>query len=340
MLAMLRNPGFVFDALYMHAVRKRLEYGCALAAIALALAAVLFVPAFGFPKGAVLEVPADASFRETASRLKEQGIIGSELLFRALARVTSADRDTRSGRYLFEHPQGMAVVLWRLSAGDYGIPAVRVTFPEGITARDMALILGEKLPALDTDAFLRLATPYEGYLFPDTYHFYADATPEGIIERMRSRFDEVWSEVRSGAQGYYEDGAPTPLEPKERIVIMASILEKETKPGEDRNIVSGILWDRIAYGMPLQVDAVFGYIKGIDTYHPSGEDLEIDSPYNTYLHRDLPPGPIGNPGRDALESAHYPQLTRYSYYLTGNDGRMHYAETFEEHKANKERYLR
>lgn len=319
------------EALYVHLVRLRTQYLVGLGVVLAILLLVLFVPAINFPKGTIVTVPENASFRDTAVMLAEQDIIGNAFLFRMLARVTSADRDVRSGKYLFEHPTGMAVVLWRLANGDSGIPAIRVTFPEGITAREMADILETSLPAFNREAFLEAAIPYEGYLFPDTYNFYADVTPTEIVARMRARFDEVIVPLISNE--------PT-SEPLERLVIMASILEKETKVGADRNIVSGILWSRIDEGMALQVDAVFGYIKGIDTYHPSGEDLDIDSPYNTYRNRDLPPGAIGNPGEDAIVAAMTPTPSDYVYYLFGNDGEMHYAESFEEHKRNKELYLR
>lgn len=330
-MAWLAEIGFVLDALYLHVIRKRLAYGYGILCLFLAILAIFFIPASGFPQGVVFTVPPDASFRETSRRLEEYDIVGWEFMFRALARVTLSDDDVRSGRYLFSKPEGMAVVLWRLVNGDSGIPSVRVTFPEGITVREMGAVLKEKFPALDTDAFIAAALPYEGYLFPDTYDFYADVTPEEIVARMRDRFAEA-------ALPLYERSASD--ESLERIIIMASILEKETKLGSDRAVVSGILWNRIEDGMGLQVDAVFGYIKGIPTYHPSGDDLEIDSPYNTYKYRDLPPGPIGNPGADAIEAALAPAPTSYVYYLFGNDGQMHYAETFEGHKENKERYLR
>ena len=120
---------------------------------------------------------------------------------------------------------------------------------------------------------------------------------------------------------------------------MASLIEKEADTAEDRRIVSGILWNRIDADMPLQVDAVFGYILDRSGYAPTGSDLEIDSPYNTYENRGLPPGPIANPGLDALTAALHPAATEYFYYLTGRDGLMYYAETFEEHKRNRELYL-
>ena len=180
---------------------------------------------------------------------------------------------------------------------------------------------------------------YEGYLFPDTYEFSPDVSAADVVTRMRLRFKEIWTEIEqdmanaSPDQLRAEDSLP-------RIVTMASLLEKETKPGPDRALVSGILWHRVDIGMALQVDAVFGYIKSVDTYHPSGKDLDIDSPYNTYRHKDLPPGPIGNPGKDALRAALMPKESSYLYYLSDRDGAVHYAKTFEEHKANKEAYLK
>ncbi len=341
MFAVLRNPGFILDALYLHLVRKRAAYSAAaVCLVILAALSYLLVPATSFPKGAMLIVPEDATFRDTANLLEEQGIIGSGVAFRALARITLSDRSVRSGKYLFTEPQGMLLVLWRLSRGDSGIPSIRVTFPEGVTVREMADILSDRIPALDTDAFVAAASPYEGYLFPDTYEFYADSSPAEIVARMRDRYAEVWVEVLKESREGGQDGLVLVSEPQDSIVIMASILEKETKPGHDRHLVSGILWNRIEEGMGLQVDAVFGYIKGIDTYHPSGEDLEIDSPYNTYKYRDLPPGAIGNPGKDALLSAMRPAPSSFFYYLTGDDGKMYYALTFDEHKENKEKYLR
>ena len=120
---------------------------------------------------------------------------------------------------------------------------------------------------------------------------------------------------------------------------MASILEKEARKLETRKVIAGILWKRIEIGMPLQVDAVFGYIHATSTYSPTFEDLEVDSPYNTYTNRGLPPGPIGNPGLESIRAALEPTKTPYLYYLTGKDGFMYYAKTFDQHVANR-RFLR
>jgi UPF0755 protein len=244
-----------------------------------------------------------------------------------------------AGRYAFPHPEGIAVILYRLTHGITETPTIRVTFPEGSTVREMGATLEEAIPGFDSQAFVNEARTSEGYLFPDTYDFPTDVMPEEVIARMRAHFDAVYKQVEEDAT-QVSVGTTVRDDSEERIVTMASLLEKETKTGQDRRLVSGILWHRIDIGMALQVDAVFGYIKGVDTYHPSGDDLEIKSPYNTYTNIDLPPGPIGNPGKDALEAALMPEPSKYFYYLFGTDGQMHYAVTFDEHKKNKELYLK
>lgn len=125
----------------------------------------------------------------------------------------------------------------------------------------------------------------------------------------------------------------------EDIIVMASILEGEAKTREDMEIVSGILWKRIEIGMPLQVDTSFVYILGKATEDLTLSDLEVKSPYNTYLYKGLPPGPISNPGLDSIRAAVNPTTTPYLYFLTGNDGKMYYARTFDEHVKNKQKYL-
>jgi UPF0755 protein len=315
-----------------HHVHRRARAYVITGVLALAVVGFLFLlPPFGFPKGEFIVIESDASFDETASMLEEKGIIRSALLFKAVARIGQADRNIQAGRYYFEHPVGLTSVLYRLAHGISGIPTVRITFPEGYTVREMTETLSLTFPELDSGAFFAEAKPYEGYLFPDTYHLALDALPSDIVTLMRNNFE---IKIRQ-----FEEVLPLSGRSLHEIVTMASILEKEARGEEDMRIVSGILWKRADLGRALQVDAVFGYIKGVATYHPSGEDLEIDSPYNTYLYPGLPPGPIGNPGLEALAAALTPFESDYLYYLTGRDGKMYYADTFEEHKRNRELYL-
>ncbi|MEI7513041.1 MAG: endolytic transglycosylase MltG, partial [bacterium] len=124
------------------------------------------------------------------------------------------------------------------------------------------------------------------------------------------------------------------------IITMASIIEGEAMKDEDRKIIADILWRRIDIGMMLQVDTTFMYINGKASSEITKADLKINSPYNTYTHKGLPPTPISNPGIEAINSAMFPTANKYLYYLSDKDGVMHYAVTFAEHKKNKEKYLR
>lgn len=321
------------QATELHLVRQPRRYALyALAVVAVvALAVLLFLPPLYFPRGALLTIPENASFKETADLLEEKNVIRSSFTLRVLARLSGSDRSINAGRYLFETPESVITVLLRLSKGAHGLPSVRVTFPEGISVREMGAILRAQLANFDEAAWLEAAGQYEGYLFPDTYSFYKDSSLSEVIARMRENFTKRTEALRVEAQERnvsFDD-----------LVIMASLIEKEANTEEDRHIVSGILWSRIEEGVALQVDAVFPYIRENPDHIPNGDDPETESPYNTYLNRGLPPGPISNPGLEALDSALNPTETDYFYYLTGKDGNMYYAEDFEGHKRNRAQYL-
>ncbi len=233
---------------------------------------------------------------------------------------------------MFDEPQSLVWIAKRLIEGNTGISALRITFPEGESVREMGVRATAVFPGISEGDFIKTGARYEGYLFPDTYFFFPDATSSMVVNTMRKNFD---TQIVSLLPDLTLSGRTI-----SEIVIMASLIEKETRTPEERRVVSGILWDRLALGMALQVDAVFGYIKGVQTYSPTFDDLQIDSPYNTYKYRGLPPGPISNPGLDALTAAVHPTKTPYLYYLTGSDGNMYYAQTFAEHKANRAKYLK
>lgn len=270
-----------------------------------------------FPTGTVLAVESGQSISSVAEELKTLGAIRSELSFKVAVRLFGG---VQAGWYGLEKSQGAWALAWRVAHGETGLSPRAVTVPEGSTIREIEKLVSVTIPK-----------KYEGYLFPDTYNFLPGTPSELIVERMQERYEEVVAPLRERieASGHSE----------EEIIIMASILEKEARLPETRRMVAGILWKRIDIGMALQVDAVFGYIQGTDTFHPTLDDLKIDSPYNTYLHRGLPPGPINNPGLEAILAALEPTKSPYLYYLTGKDGTMHYAKTFEAHVANK-RFLR
>jgi UPF0755 protein len=313
-------------------LRKHARTLGAIFVLSVVFACYLFiVPPARFPTGQLIELPEDASVGEMAAVLKQEGAVRSAFLFKVYARVTLQDRTLASGLYLFDRPLGLMGVVHRMATNRHGIVPHRVTLTEGMTVEDMARRLEAELPGFDGAAFRELASTSEGYLFPDTYFFMPQASPEETYARLASRFDERVESVRAEIEGSGRD--------IEDLVIMASLLEREAKTLEDKRVIAGILWTRLENDMPLQVDAVFGYMRGENGYEPTAEDLETESPYNTYLNTGLPPTPIANPGLESLLAAAQPEESEYVYYLTGRDGLMRYGRTFAEHKRNRELYL-
>jgi UPF0755 protein len=324
----------ITSAIEFQASRLRLIHLSGLLAGAVILLSFWYVfldPTTHFPAGRIITIPESSSASSIAAMLEQAGLIRSPFLFEVLARLRGGEGSMHSGKYVFAKPVGLFRIEERVEDGAYGIVATRVFFQEGATARDMARILKQAFPDFDADAFLAEAIPLEGFLFPDTYLFYPDVTSHDVIVRMYANFSDKLDTLQPEITAFDR--------PLRDDLIMASLLEKEARTLTDRRMVAGILWNRIALGMPLQVDAVFGYINDRATYSPSFTDLAADSSYNTYAHKGLPPGPIGNPGLDSLLAAVTPATTTALYYLTGRDGQMHYANTFSEHKANRQKYL-
>ncbi|MBU6388309.1 endolytic transglycosylase MltG [Patescibacteria group bacterium] len=291
----------------------------------------LFAAPANFPGDSIVSVARGASAPAVAEQLAEEHIIAHASVLRFILRALGKSGSVQSGAYRFEAPQNVFTVASRLVTGAYGFPPVRITFPEGTTVRDAALLVADALPEISAEDFSKEAQPYEGYLFPDTYVVTPSADAASVVAMMRANFAVKIAPLTPSiaASGHALSD----------IVIMASLVEKEARTSAVRHIVAGILWNRLRLGMPLQVDAVFGYIYGRDTYSPSLADLKVDSPYNTYAHMGLPPGPIDNPGADSLDAAIHPTKTDYLYYLTDKNGVMHYATTYAGHQANQRKYL-
>ena len=271
------------------------------------------------------------TLQEVAASLVSQHVIRSAEVFVVVTRLFSDEHGIQAGTYLFSKPYDVAAVVYKVTHGISDRLLTQVTFKEGITVREMAEILKEKFPTIDSQRFTNEALPHEGYLFPDTYRFVPTVTSEEVVETLQTTFTQKTDAIQNTTQSSTHTFTD--------IIIMASILEREARSSEEKRMVADILWRRLAEGMPLQVDAVFGYIKNTDTYRPSFADLQIQSPYNTYRNKGLPPTPISNPGLESIVAAATPLPSTYVYYLTGKDGMMHYAKTFEEHKANRAKYL-
>jgi UPF0755 protein len=293
--------------------------------------ALVFAPPSNFPSGDIVVIGRGASVSEISKQLSDAGIIKYPTVLTLVLRISEASSSVKSGVYLFKFPENTFAVARRLSTGEYGLPPVRVTFPEGVTVLDISKKISEALPLILAKDIIALGKSQGGYLFPDTYLFTLDATAESVVKTMRANFDvkigPLSEDIKASGHSISD------------IVTMASLIEKEVRTNENKKIVAGILWNRLKLGMPLQVDAVFGYIFNRDTYSPSFEDLKVDSPYNTYIHTGLPPSPINNPGLESIQAVINPTKTDYLYYLTGSDDKMHYAVTYAGHQANQRKYL-
>lgn len=288
------------------------------------------VPPWGFPRNSVVVIPEGSGLSVIANELDKVGAVSSTLKFRLLAYLMGGEKRMKAGEYALNRPQGALLLAWRIRQGEHDIPSERVTVPEGFTVKKISALFGEKFPFFDNRVFEREAP--EGYLFPDTYFIPISATASTTIKLMRDNFVRKIFDLMPEVEKSKKD--------LEDVVIMASLIESETNTDEARPIVSGILWKRMAAGLPLQVDAALTYVTGRGSAALTQEDLQLNSPFNTYTNLGLPPTPISNPGLESLQAALRPTTTPYFYFLTGKDGKMYYARTFEEHVANKQKYLR
>lgn len=292
---------------------------------------VIFPPA-STPKEVTVVIPSGMTSRQTGELLQSHGVVRYGGLYTSLTSVLRNYGLVHSGEYKFTKPYTLFHVVRMTLRGEYGGARIKITFPEGVTVRDMGAILTKQIPNFKQDDFLGLAQPLEGKLFPDTYFFFESTAPQQIISRMQTGYLEKIKPLFENADGvlYTEDD----------VIVMASILEREAKNSDEAGIISGILWKRLEKGMPLQVDATFLYTIGKGSDQLTTADLAHNEPYNTYVNKGLPPGPIGNPGVSMVEAALHPVDSSYYYYLHDPNGHVHFAKTYSEHLANKKKYLK
>jgi len=288
-------------------------------------------PPANFPSESIVIIPQGTSATLVAKELADAHVIASPTLLELVLRMSGKGDSIQAGAYRFQTPQNLFRIAYRIVVGEFGLPLSRITFVEGITVREAAEQVQETFSTIVADDFLNAGKPYEGYLFPDTYFFSTKADAESIVNTMRENFNTKIASLSTDIQASEHSLSD--------IVTMASLVEKEARTVPNRRLVAGVLWNRLEQKMPLQVDAVFGYIYNRDTYSPSLSDLKVDSPYNTYIHKGLPPGPICNPGIESIEAVLNPTKTDYLYYLTGSDGVMYYATTYAEHQSNRRKHL-
>ncbi len=286
-----------------------------------------------FPINTTYNLKSGQTLSLVASNFSEKRIIRSEFWFKSFVYIFSlGESKIIEGSYYLSGKQNVITMAWRVSQGLLDVIPFKIVIQEGLNNREIADIFSSKLSTFEKDKFLKLAENLEGYLFPDTYNVTSNMDEEQIIKMMNDNFNK---KIKEFENQILLSGKTLP-----DIIKIASILEEEARTFESRSIISGILWKRISINMPLQVDCSFKYINGKTSATLSLEDLKIDSPYNSYLYRGLPPTAISNPGLMAIKVSIMPVITDYLYFLSDGDGNMHYAKTHDEHVANKEKYLR
>jgi UPF0755 protein len=291
-----------------------------------------------------VEVPAGAGPAAIGRRLVDAGVVRDRSTFRMAVWASGQARNLKAGEYRFSSPLSAPDVVDLLARGEvYERP---VTFPEGLTIRDMARTyeaagLGRaasfEQAARDTRDIRDLdprATDLEGYLFPETYRLGREVPPGPLVAHMTAQFRKVFTPALRAAA---EARGLTVRE----AVTLASLVEKETAVAEERPLVAAVYLNRRRRGMPMQADPTVIYAlarAGRFDGNLRRDDLLFDSPYNTYRYPGLPPGPIANPGRAALEAAVAPAPVDYLYFVSRNDGSHVFARTLAEHNRNVERW--
>jgi len=290
---------------------------------------------------------------DVAVDLAETNLIKSPFLFKVAAVISHRQSRLQAGVYNLSPSLSAWQILRKIAAGD--ILKEKLTILEGWDVHDIANYLEQKhifsrddflLAAksgdkelqniFDSESFLSFdfsgsngyVPGLEGFLFPDTYEFIFGSSISNFLREMLANFktkisDDLKAEIKRQGKSLYD------------VLIMASLLEKEVKTYSDKQVVAGILWKRLANGWPLQVDATINYALDKPNSKLSLDDLQFNSPYNTYIHKGLPPGPICNPGMESIKAAVYYKESPYWYYLSKPNGATIFSTTFEQHKAAK-----
>lgn len=305
------------------------------------------------------------SVGQIGGNLAKANLIKSEFYFKAYIRNNDLEAKLQAGEYVLNSSLSIKKIVKILTGGQAQSKERTIKIIEGWNIREISqyferqgMFQSEELleligfPQVDYRANKEMPAPknyaasfdflkdkptyysLEGYLFPDTYRIFKDATLDDIVLKMLNNFDkkltpEIREDIKKQGKTIYE------------TITMASLLEKEVKTEEDMKIVSGIFWDRIKNKQALESCATLAYVLGVNKPQYTTEDTKIDSFYNTYQNRGLPPGPISNPGLKAIKAAIYPEYTEYNYFLSRPDtGETVFSKTYEEHNRNKAKYLK
>lgn len=310
------------------------------------LAVLSPVAAQGSAHDIVVTIPSMATAGQVGKILKESDLVRSHLAFSLYARWKGLDSRIKAGEYGLNNGLSTPQVLMELVNGHVDVQSF--TVPEGFTTAQVADLLAAK-GLISKEKFYAVVAgedlPYpfiqdlpegdkrlEGYLFPDTYQMMRGDSEGSVVNMMLKRFEIEMDDLDYPAQA---EMAGVTLH---QAVTIASLVEREARIDEERPVIAGVIYNRMDRSMPLQLCATVQYALGVNKPELYYKDLEIDSPYNTYLIQGLPPGPIAMPGRTSLLAAVHPARTDYLYYVVKPDGAHAFATTLEEHEANIERY--
>lgn len=293
------------------------------------------------PEKVFVDIPRGTSRWGIAGLLKKNDVIRNRMAF-TLFSDWHFRRPLQAGEYLFDHQVDSRDVFWKIAHGQIFVHIV--TVPEGWTMYDIANQLSAQevcskqdflAAARDTSLISDLsphAKTLEGFLFPSTYQFTRRTTCKQVVATMVRHFRAVWETL----QVPRFPQLPSDTTPEDAVTV-ASLVERETPNGQERPRVAGVFYNRLRKEIPLQCDATIQYALLLHG-RPEGDvkpaDLRIDSPYNTYEHRGLPPGPIANPGEAALKAALEPEPTDYLYFVANNQGGHFFSKTLQEHNRN------
>ncbi len=285
-----------------------------------------------FPSNTPIEVVPGTSISTITKQFKQAGVVRSDLLLYFVLLTSYKPEDVKASTYIFTDPQDVYAVAETLIKGDFDSLLIPFIHREGEPVNEIATNASSELTNFSAEEFIMHASTSEGFLFPETYRIPKTYTPLELFTLMTETYEEKVSPLRDlmKAQSLKEKD----------VIILASIIEREANSTTSMKLVSGILQNRLALAMALQVDASMEYILEKPLKELTAEDLKIDTPYNTYLYRGLPPTAIGNPGLDAIMAVLEPTVSEYMFYITGTDGEFYYAKNFDEHRQNINQYLR
>lgn len=296
------------------------------------------------PKEIFFMVDKGQGVHDIAQNLKEKGIIKNRQSFLLGYNIYYSSKSLKAGEYMFSLPMSPKDILKMLTDGKVYLHSL--TIPEGLTRKEIARHL-ESLHFTDEEEFLaassktgiissldKEAANLEGYLFPETYHFSKGTSAKKIISTLVSQFKAVFT------QAWQKRASEIKMTPRE-VVILASLIEKETFLREEKKLVSAVFHNRLKIRMKLDCDPTIIYVlkeKGSFKGLLLKKDLKLQSPYNTYRNRGLPPGPICSPGRESLEAALYPAQEKYLYFVSKKDGSHHFSTSFKDHQNAVRKY--